>query len=77
MTIQTYKIELKLDATDEAHEALCAVIKQYARDLQATAMLLTGKGAPQVIAQATDSFYTTQEIELLDPSDHVGADDAV
>jgi hypothetical protein len=74
MTIQTYKIELKLDTpSDEAHEALCQIIKQYARDLQATSMLLSGRSQPQVIAQATDSFYTTQEIELLEPSEHVGA----
>jgi len=70
MTIQTYTIELKIDASEEAHEALTEIAKQYARDLLASAMILSGGKQPQIICRTQDSFYTQNEIEVLDPSDN-------
>jgi hypothetical protein len=71
MTIQTYTIEFKLDTNEDAHEAMLQIIKQYARDLMASAALLCGNKQPQVICRTQDSFYTTNEIELLEPSESV------
>lgn len=71
MTLQTYTIELKVNVDDRRHEALTAVVAQYARDILATGMLLSdGKGA-LVSARSTDAFYDQSEIELLEPSDRV------
>lgn len=71
MSLNTYTIELKLDAPEENHEAMQQIIKQYARDALASAMLLTTGKAPQVIARTEDAFYDQNEIDLLDPSDNV------
>lgn len=71
MPLITYCIELKLDAPDENHEAMQQIIKQYARDALASAMLLTTGKAPQAIARSEDAFYDQTEIELLEPSENV------
>lgn len=71
MPLLTYTIELKLDAPDENQEAMQLIVKQYARDMIASAMLLTTGKAPQAIARSEDAFYDQNEIELLDPSDNV------
>jgi hypothetical protein len=70
MGLQTYQIEIKLDAPDEHHAAMTQIIKQYARDLLSSAMLLSPGKMPQVVCRAEDAFYSTEEIEILDPSDN-------
>jgi hypothetical protein len=71
MPLNTYIIELKLDAPDENHEAMNQIVKQYARDMLSSAMLLSPGKQPQVIARSEDCFYDQTEIEVLDPSDNV------
>jgi hypothetical protein len=71
MPMQIYTIELKLDAPDEHHEAMTQIMKQYARDLLSSAMLLSPGKMPQVACRTSDAFYDTTEIEVLDPSDTI------
>lgn len=68
MAMQTLTIELKVDVQPEAQEAMTQIIKQTARDLLASASLVSAK-QPMVIARTTDAFYSTEEIEILDPSE--------
>jgi hypothetical protein len=64
MALQTYSIELKVDTTDEGHEAMTQLIQTYARDLLTSAMLLSPGRMPMIAARAADAFYDTREIEL-------------
>lgn len=70
MSIQTYMIELRVDTSDEGHEAILSIAAQYARDLLASSMLVANdpQRKPLVVMRTQDSFYNTSEIELLDPS---------
>ena len=65
MSLQTYTVEMKIDATDEAHEAMVAVMVQTARDWLATSMLLSNGKNPQLICRTTDAFYDEKEIDAL------------
>lgn len=65
MSLQTYTIEMKIDCTDEAHEAMVAVMVQTARDWLATSMLLSQGKNPQLICRTTDAFYDEKEIDAL------------
>lgn len=69
MPIHNYTIEIKFDAHEEAHAAMVEIIKQYARDLLASGMLLSGGKVPSIMARTEDNFYDQKEIEVLDPSD--------
>lgn len=70
MSIRTYKIELRIDVTDDGHEAMKAITRQYARDMIASAALMClPRFKPQAIAHADDSFYNSEEIDLLEPSE--------
>lgn len=71
MATQTYTIELKMSVDDDQHQAMQQVVMQYARDLLATSMLLSGGKSPMISARTTDAFYDTTEIEGLVPSDTV------
>lgn len=72
MSLQTYTIELKVDATDEGHAAMTEVMKQYTRDLLASAMLLSLQGKhPLVACRTQDNFYETKEIEAIEPSEYI------
>lgn len=68
MSLQTYTIELKIDTADEGHEAMAAVVKQYACDLRASAMLLSAQKRVLIMARSQDAFYDEKEIDLLTPS---------
>jgi len=69
--LKTYTIELKLYAPAEHHEAMEQILKQYARDLLASAMLLSPDRQPMIAARSSDAFYDTNEIEVLDASENV------
>jgi hypothetical protein len=76
MGLQTFTIELKLDAPDEHHEAMSQIAVQYARDMLASAMLLAPGKQPMVAVKMRDAFYDTREIEIMDPSEVIhGAGD--
>jgi hypothetical protein len=48
------------------------VMKQYTRDLLASAMLLSLQGKqPMVACRTQDAFYDTTEIEAIDPSEYI------
>jgi hypothetical protein len=65
MSLQTYTIEMKIDASDEAHAAMVQVMVQTARDWLATSMLLSNGKNPQLICRTTDAFYDEKEIDAL------------
>lgn len=72
MSRKTYRIELKMDFSDDTrHEALLMVTKQYTRDLLASAMLLQDGRAPQVALITDDIFEGTEQISVLEESEHV------
>lgn len=65
MSIQTYTIELKIDCDDERHEAMTAVMVQFARDWMSASMLLSQGKNPALICRTTDAFYDEREIDAL------------
>jgi len=65
MTIRTYTIEMKCDVPDDGHEALVEITVMSARQLLASAMLMSPGFQPQVIAKTEDRFYSTEQIEIL------------
>lgn len=71
MSLQTYTIELKLNVDDDRHEAMTQITMQYARDLMASAMLLSQGKPPAIMCRTSDAFYDTKEIEVLIPSDSI------
>lgn len=70
MPVQTYTIELRIDTSEQGHEAMLTIAKQYARDLLSSSMLVSNdpQRIPSVIMRTQDSFYNTDEIEVLAPS---------
>jgi hypothetical protein len=69
MGIRTYKIELRIDVADDVNEAMTEIIRQYARDISASATLMCNpRYQPQIMAQVDDAFYNSDEISLLEPS---------
>ena len=68
MALQTYTIEVKIDTTEEGHQAMSAVVKQYACDLRASAMLLSPEKRVLIMARSQDAFYDETEIDLLTPT---------
>jgi phosphoribosyl-dephospho-CoA transferase len=72
MARKTYRIELKIDLTDEGgHEAMLAIAKQYARDLLGSAMMLSERQRPMVALMTDDSFTGQEDIEILDASENL------
>jgi len=65
MGIQTYIIELKVDTSDDGHEAMTALVIQSTRDLFSSAALLSPNKQPMVSCRADDAFYDSREIELI------------
>lgn len=66
MARKTYRIELKIDFTEESnHEIMIGIAKQYARDLLGSAMLLQDRGKPQVALITDDSFHGSDEIDIM------------
>lgn len=65
MALQTYTIEMKVDTSDEGHEAMTELVRQYARDMLSSAMLLSPGKSPQIACRASDAFYDTREIEAM------------
>jgi hypothetical protein len=65
MSLMTYSIEMKIDASEEQHEAMVQVMIQFAKDWLATSMLLSNGKNPQLICRTTDAFYDEKEIDAL------------
>jgi hypothetical protein len=77
MGLKTYTIELKVSTSDEGHEAMTQLVKQSARDMLSSAMLIASSRSndakPMIAARASDAFYSHQEIEVMDASWEDGA----
>lgn len=72
MARKTYRIELKIDFSDETrHDAMLEVVKQYVRDLLGSAMLLQDGKRPACVLHMDDSFLGVDEIDILEPSDNL------
>jgi hypothetical protein len=72
MARKTYRIELKMDFDEDArHDILTNLIKQYARDILGSAMLLQDGRKPAVAFFTDDTFTGMEELEILDPSENL------
>jgi hypothetical protein len=77
MARKTYRIELKMDFDEDArHDILTNLIKQYARDILGSAMLLQDGRKPAVAFFTDDTFTGMEELEILDPSENLHEPDA-
>lgn len=67
---RTYRIELKIELSEaDSHEVMLDIAKRYARDLLASAMLVSENRRPAVALMTDDSFTGTEQIELMAPSE--------
>lgn len=72
MSRKTYRIELKMDFDDDTrHDILINLIRQYARDILGSAMLLQDGRKPAVAFFTDDTFTGMEELEILDPSENL------
>jgi hypothetical protein len=70
MARRTYRIELKIDLSEEdSHAVMLDIAKRYARDLLASSTLLSEKNSPKVALMTDDSFHGQDEIDLMEPSE--------
>jgi len=70
MSRKTYRIELKIDFTDDSiHEVMLGIAKQYARDLLASSMLLQDGRKPAAVLFTDDSFHGIDEIDIMPESE--------
>ena len=67
MSLQTYTIEIKLDADhDDAHDAMKELVREAARGMFAAAAMLQSRRTPQIICRTDDEFFTSTDIGILD-----------
>lgn len=70
MAARVFTIELKmdLDADDEKFKPMTVILGRAARDLMASAILLTatGKKNPEVVMFTEDQFFEVQDIPMVD-----------
>lgn len=72
MSRKTYRIELKIDFNDDArHDALIQIATQYARDLLASAGLLSDGRKPVVALITDDTFTGVEELEVMPASEEL------
>jgi uncharacterized protein YutE (UPF0331/DUF86 family) len=67
--MRTYTIELRVDFdidSDTKKEALTKAVNMAAKHLLATALMISDKRKPKVVASYDDFFAGTEEIELAD-----------
>ena len=75
---KTYRIELKIDFdSEERHEALLMVAKQYARDFLGSAMLLQDRSKPACVLHTDDTFIGMEEIDILAESENLHAPEGI
>lgn len=68
--MKTYTIELRADFLDEEkHAILLEAVRQTARQVLSTAMLLKDKRDPQISLQAGDMFERNSDLEIITPED--------
>lgn len=62
---KTYTIELKVNFTEEGkHDVMREALRDAARTVLTTAMMLADKGKPQVALHSSDFFYGNEALTL-------------
>lgn len=65
MSIYTFKLELRLDTTEEGKEAVAEIVRQHALSLKVSTMLINDQRyTPQVAVTCEDAFYTVEDVDL-------------
>lgn len=68
--MRTYTVELRADFVDEEkHDILLSAVREAARTMLATAMLLKDKRDPQIALQTGDMFQKNDDIMVFDESE--------
>ena len=66
MTIETFTVDIKVDAGEAGHEAVLEVVKTHARALMAAAMMVCRPGStPQIMVRTEDRFYDQKDIDIF------------
>lgn len=64
--MKTYTIELRADFVDaEKHDILLEAVREAARTMLTTAMMLKDKRDPQIALQAGDMFEKNSDLEIF------------
>lgn len=65
--MKTYTIELRADFVDEdKHDILLEAVREAARVMLTTAMMLKDKREPQIMLQAGDMFAKNEDIKIFE-----------
>lgn len=68
--MRTYTVELRADFVDEdKHDILLAAVREAARTMLATALLLKDKREPQIALQTGDMFQTNKDLDVMEGTD--------
>lgn len=68
--MRTYTIELRADfQDDEKHDILLEAVREAARTMLTTAMMLKDKRDPQIALQAGDMFEKNKELLVFGEGD--------
>jgi hypothetical protein len=71
--MRTYTIELRADFVDaEKYDLLMTAVRQAAREVLTTAVMLQDKRPPQVSLQSGDMFERNKDLQVLTPEDLAG-----
>lgn len=70
MGLRTYKIELKVDFNDAGRfEAMEAALRQAARTILTTAMMLQDSRDPQILFSSSQFAMSTEQLKIEDAVD--------
>jgi hypothetical protein len=73
--MKTYTIELRADfQDDEKHAVLLQAVRQSAREMLSTALLLKDKREPQISLQSGDMFERNSDLEIITAEDIAGGE---
>lgn len=65
--MRTYTVELRADFIEDGkHDILLQAVREAARTMLATAMLLKDKRDPQIALQTGDMFETNKDLNVMD-----------
>ena len=68
--MRTYTIELRADFVDEdKHDILLEAVREAARTILTTAMMLKDKREPQIMLQTGDMFEKNGDIMIFEESE--------
>jgi hypothetical protein len=68
--MRTYTIELRCDFQDEEkYELVLEIVREKAREMLTTAIMLKDKRDPQISFSSGDMFETDKDLTILTPED--------